>query len=75
VGGFEIRSFLCTFNWLLAFNELKRILLVGREFVQSLVVTSFRRVRRLEGLIVKWLMRLDVLLGVNLLNLLWQGHV
>jgi hypothetical protein len=53
----EIRAFFCSFDWLLSFDKLKRVFLVGREFLKGLVVASLGWVCRLERLIMKRLMR------------------
>jgi hypothetical protein len=74
VGWFKIRSFLFTFNRLLALNEFQRVFLVLRELVNSLVVASLRRVRRLESFIVqgnmgRWVLTLEGLLEF------WKGAI
>lgn len=49
---FELSLIFLAFNWHTAFKWLLRILLVGRELSQSLVVTSLARVRWFERLVV-----------------------
>jgi len=57
VGGAEAWAFLLSLDRLLANDELQRVLFIGGELLQSLVVPVLRGVGRLEGLVVKRLVR------------------